>query len=125
MTDQPARIDRPITDDERTLIKQLCIAAVANQTGVSEEAAADALDDLIEKHGMYMEGDTQNVYVRTGTPGDGKNHVLVHVTREWLSFYASHPDEPINLDDHLTMRRTRDLTDEANQLRNDDPGEAR
>lgn len=119
--DQPARIDRPLTDAERTLIKQLMIATYATKYGVSEETAADALDALIESNGIYMEGDSLNVYVRVGTPGDGKpHHVLLHVTREWLSFYASNPDAPINLDEHLTMRRTKDLTDEANQLREAD-----
>ena len=44
-------------------------------------------------------GHRHPVYVKTGTPGDGPNHVLVHVTREWLPFHAEQP-EAIDLDKH-------------------------
>ena len=61
MTDSTPAINRPLTDDEHTLIAQLCIWVVTDQTGVTDQAAADALDDLIERHGLYMEGDAHDV----------------------------------------------------------------
>ena len=100
-TENLAAVNRPITDDERTLIKQLCIYCVADQTGVTNEAAVAALENIIETEGIYMHGDSYNVWVKVGTEGDGKDHrTLVHVTREWLAFYAANPDEPLDFDQH-------------------------
>jgi len=94
-----APINRPLTDAERDLLNLLAIRVIADQTGVTDQAAADALDDLIERDGLYLEGDAHDVYVKTGTPGDGPNHVLVPATREWLAFHAEQP-EAIDLDRH-------------------------
>lgn len=98
MTDQPAPINRPLTDRERDLLNQLLIAKL--QTGIEEssgvhvlaESVAGALDDLIAKVGLRREGDNTTVSVVTGT-----GHVLLTVTREFLAFHAQH-DEQITED---------------------------
>lgn len=97
MPDQPAAINRPLTDDERDLIKQCAIWLVAEQHGFTDEQAAEYLEYLIERRGLYMHGDDQNVWVKTGKPDDPTSYTLVHFTREWLAFFASHPGEPIDL----------------------------
>ena len=94
MTDKAAPINRPLTDDERHLLNMLAIRVIADQTGVTDQAAADALDDLNEREGLYLEGDSTDVYIKAGK----HRHVVVHATREWLAFFAANPDEPIDLD---------------------------
>ena len=87
-TDRPAAINRHLTDDERDLLAQLTVWTIAEQTGVSDEEAARALDELNEKSGLYMEGDAIDAYVKTTE----HNHVIVHVTREWLAHFTTcHP----------------------------------
>ncbi|WP_418601581.1 hypothetical protein [Mycolicibacterium sp. SCSIO 43805] len=83
MTDQPAPINRRLTDDERQLLADLTIWCIAEQTGVSDDEAARALDELHQKTPLQMEGDAVNVYVKTSN-----GHVIVHCTREWLAFHA-------------------------------------
>lgn len=83
MTDQPTPIDRPLTDDERHLLADLTVWCIAEQTGVSDDEAARALDELHQKSPLQMEGDAVDVYVKTGN-----GHVIVHCTREWLAFHA-------------------------------------
>lgn len=97
VTDQPAAINRPLTDEERDLIRQVAIWLVAEQHGITDEQAADYLEYLTECRGLYMQGDDRNVWVKTGTPDDPTSYTLVHFTREWLAFFASHSDEPIDL----------------------------
>lgn len=84
-------INRPLTTDERELLMQVAIWCVAEQTGITDETAADVLDDLNERDGLYLEGDALDAYITTGT---GK--IILHCEREWLAFFA-HQDEPVDL----------------------------
>lgn len=104
--DNRAPVRRPLDDDERTLLAQLTIWCIAEQTGVSDEDAQIALDKLNQESGLYMSGDDYDVYVKT-TEHD---HVIVHVTREWLDFHA-HSGEQLTseqLRKDLTYRPNRE-----------------
>lgn len=103
MSNTPAPINRPMTDDERTLVKQLAVATITGQTGASDKAAADWLGRLTDREGLHLTYDTRDAYLRTDA---GK--VIVHVTREWLAFYAANPDEPIDLDNDLSWIKEAD-----------------
>lgn len=86
VTDQPARIERPLDDDERNLLRRLAIRVVAEQSGSDEQTAAAALDTFTEKGEAVIRGDAVNVYL------DVAGHTIVHATREWLAFHAHHHD---------------------------------
>lgn len=88
--DQPVPINRPLTDDERHLMAHLAAAVLAQQTGATVETAAQVLKTHPGE--IHLVGDAIDCSLTL----DGK--VLVHVTREFLAFFASHPDEVIDLD---------------------------
>ncbi|ART72283.1 hypothetical protein BTO20_30340 [Mycobacterium dioxanotrophicus] len=94
MPDQPAAIRRPLTDRERALLDELTRWVVTEQTGWTDQQAVDWLEATNEKIGMHRHGDSVNAYVSTGN-----GHVILHVTREWLAYWA-HTDEQIS-DDEL------------------------
>ena len=94
MTDKRARIRRPLDDDERTLLTQLAIWALAEQTGVSDDEAQRALDRLNNDSGLDIRGDDYDVYIRTREHG----HTIVHATREWLEWHA-HSGEQLTSDE--------------------------
>lgn len=102
MTDQPAPVNRPLTDPERHLIAHLAAAVLAQQTGCTIEVAADVLGTYADEGRMHLKGDSVDCHLTV----DGK--VLVHVTREFLSFFASNPDEVIDLDKYATYFREED-----------------
>lgn len=77
------RVNRGLTDPERSLLSYLAVRTVADQVPCSEEAAADALDELAGRGLMHLRGDVYDAYVTAN------GHVLVHCTREWLSFMAT------------------------------------
>ncbi|WP_319454252.1 MULTISPECIES: hypothetical protein [unclassified Mycobacterium] len=79
-------INRPLTDQERTLMCQLAIATVVEQTGKDRETVADELDAMT----IVVHGDDRNAYL----DADGKT--LVHITREDLALAANHPDETLH-----------------------------
>lgn len=93
MSDQPAAVNRPLTDDERHLLTQLTIWVIAEQTGVTDDEAAQALDDLNRDIGLHMQGDNVDVHVITGN-----GHGLLCCTREWLAYWA-HTDEELTIDE--------------------------
>ena len=95
MTDNPVAINRPITDEERTLMAHLAAAVIAKQTNTTIEIAADALKNYEGE--IHLSGNNIDCYMTL----DGK--VLVHVTREFLAFYASNPDEVIDLDKYAVV----------------------
>lgn len=94
MSDEPAPVNRLLTDDERQLLANLTIWCIAEQTGVSDEEASDALGRLTQEGRLYMEGDAVDAYVKVKPNG----HVLVHCTREWLAFHA-HSGEQVSSDE--------------------------
>jgi len=100
MNNTPAAIHRRLTDDERHLMAHLAAAVLAQQTGVTIEAAADTLMNY--DGDIHLQGDDIDCYMTL----DG--HVLIHVTREFLAFFASHPDEVIDLDKYSQLHRRED-----------------
>lgn len=82
--DNRAPVRRRLDDDERELLIQLTIWSLAEQTGVTDDEAQQALDKLNQESGLDITGDDYDVYVRTRQHG----HVIVHCTREWLDFHA-------------------------------------
>jgi hypothetical protein len=79
-------INRPLTDEERTLMCQLAIASVAQQTGKDRETVADELDAMV----IVTHGDAQDAYLEA----DGKT--LVHISRADLALAANHPGETLH-----------------------------
>ena len=73
-------INRPLTDDERSLLLRLAVDVVAGQLGCHPEAAADALDGLA----VTLRGDARDVYL------DANGRQIVHTTRDWLAWHATH-----------------------------------
>lgn len=92
--DNRAPVRRRLDDAERTLLNQLTIWCLAEQTGVSDAEAQRALSKLIEESGLDIAGDAYDVYVKTREHG----HVIVHCTREWLAFHA-HSGEQLTSDE--------------------------
>ncbi len=88
--DQPAPIRRALTDDERRLMAHLASAVLAQQLDLTVEEAAQQLKHYPGE--IRLQGDDIDCEMTL----DGT--VIVHCTREWLSFFASHPDEVIDLD---------------------------
>ena len=82
-------IDRRLTDPERDLLAYLAVRTIVEQTGFEWKAVARALGDCAERGEVVIHGDA--VDVRLELCG----RVLVHCTREWLSFYAHFAPEDI------------------------------
>lgn len=99
---QPGAVRRRLTDEERHLLGHLAAVVLAQQTGAPLTAAVGALEDLADEGRISLTGDDYDVHMKV----DGK--VLVHCTREWLSFFASHPDEVIDLDRYCTYYKDGD-----------------
>lgn len=96
-------INRPLTDDERHLMRDLAIQVVCTQTGCTPEAAVDALESFAEDGTLILHGDTNDAYL------EAAGNVLVHAERDWLAFHAAYPGndpmknaEPIRRDDSGT-----------------------
>jgi hypothetical protein len=87
-------IDRPLNDDERSLLLRLAIATLAEQTGSNEQTAADALDHFTEEGKAIIRGDGEDVYLEVA------GNVLVHARRDWLAFHASFPGHDPMADGH-------------------------
>lgn len=102
MTDQPAPINRPLTDAERSLLLDLAVRVIADQSGIphtdgecrSCSVSASVLEEFVDTGQVYAHGDRINCYLDVGP-----NRKMVHATREWLAFHAEHP-EAIDLDKH-------------------------
>jgi hypothetical protein len=99
--DKPAAINRPLTDDERDLMRALTVRVIADQSGIPHTAddcracsvVATVLDEFAERGEVHLYGDAVDCYMAVGP-----NEKLVHATREWLAFFAANPSEPIDLD---------------------------
>jgi hypothetical protein len=61
MTTGPVRIDRPLTELEKTIITYLAIRTVADQSGASEDDAAAALDTFTEDGLVHLRGNAYDV----------------------------------------------------------------
>lgn len=78
----PPEINRPLDDAEKYLLCRLAVASVAKQTGVSEQVAADSLDQLAAEGKATFEGDARDAYLLV----NGRS--LIHCERDWLAFHA-------------------------------------
>lgn len=76
------KINRPLTDDEKSLVCRLAIASVMKQTGATEQAAAAVLDRFAAEGRAVFEGDAQDAYLTV----NGRR--LIHCERDWLAFHA-------------------------------------
>ena len=107
MTDNdhnPAPINRPLTDEERSLMNMLAIEIVAQQTGCDADTAAATLDQLASESEITL----RHVYL------EACGKVLVHATREGLAFHAEHP-EAIDPARHAHPISDDDTDEEAGQ----------
>jgi hypothetical protein len=75
-------IDRRLTDPERDLLAYLAVQTIVEQTDYEWKTVCRTLGDCAERGEVVIHGDA--VDVRLEVCG----RVLVHCTREWLSFYA-------------------------------------
>lgn len=102
MTDNPAAINRPITDDERALMLSLAIRCMADQSDLPHtdgNCPACAVGEAVigefgERGEIHLYGDAIDCYMSVGATEE-----FVHCTREWLAFHAEHP-EAIDMDKH-------------------------
>ena len=76
MTDKPAPINRPLTDDERHLMIALAIRVIADQSGIphTEDAlhsddcrscavASSVLGEFVDRGEVYLTGDHYDAYL--------------------------------------------------------------
>ncbi len=78
----PMSFDRRLTEDEKSLICWLAVRTVSSQTGGDDQAAADALDRLIEMDRIELLTTPTDAYVVAC------GNVIVHAARDWLAFHA-------------------------------------
>lgn len=110
MTNQPAPINRPISDAERQLMLDLAVRVIADQSGIAHTSgiceacaiSASVLAEFVDNAEVRLRGDNVHCYLDVG-PNDG----LVHATREWLTFHAEHP-EAIDYNRHCRPRNEDD-----------------
>lgn len=93
MSTNPAAINRPLTDDERSLMNRLAIVVVARETRCTADTAANVLDQHAAEGNVLLRGDAYNAYL------DVCGKTIVHCARDWLAFHAEHP-EAIDLQRH-------------------------
>jgi hypothetical protein len=79
-------IDRPLTDPERSLLAYLSVQTIVEQTSFDWQTVVDALKDCAGRGEVTVCGDAVDVRLKVC------GRVLVHCTREWLSFYAHAPE---------------------------------
>lgn len=82
-------IDRPLTDDERNYMLRLAISVVAYRMGCTDDIAAAALDAT----DCRLVGDADEATLTSN------EHVIVRVSREWLTFHAM-TNAPVNIEDY-------------------------
>jgi hypothetical protein len=82
-------IDRRLTDPERDLLAYLAVQTIVEQTDYEWKAVCRTLGDCAERGEVVIHGDAVDVRVELC------GRVLVHCTREWLSFYAHFAPEGI------------------------------
>jgi hypothetical protein len=71
-----------LTDRERMLLLRLAIHNLCQQTGCTEQDAAQALDHFAEQGDVVTRGDQRDVYLEVC------GAVHIHATREWLRWAA-------------------------------------
>jgi hypothetical protein len=77
--------NRPLTDQERSLLMALATRSLADQFPCSHDEAADVLEYRAAQGQLEIVGnaETANVYVC--------GNLLVETQRDWLAFHAAHP----------------------------------
>ncbi|SBS77831.1 hypothetical protein MHPYR_490044 [uncultured Mycobacterium sp.] len=93
--DDSAPVNRPLNDDERHMLNELVVwkirHGIAANSGVhvDQDSTIDALDDLIEKHGMALQYGERQVYVTVGE----RRNIILRVSREFLAFHSQHDEQ--------------------------------
>lgn len=80
------KVNRQLTDAERTAMCQVAIEVVAKQTGRDRATVADELDEM----DLRLHGDAVDAYL------DADGVTLVHISREDLALAANHPGETLH-----------------------------
>jgi hypothetical protein len=79
---QPVEFDRPLNEAEKHLLAGAAVLRVAERCGVTEEAAAEALDHYADRGETYWKADAVQVcFIVAG-------NVIIRSTREALAWYA-------------------------------------
>jgi hypothetical protein len=81
-----ATIDRPLNDQERSLLLNLATRNIADETGCTHDEATDVMARLVAEGQLVIEGNAEDVVVRIGS-----GTVLVEAKRDWLSFHSQFP----------------------------------
>jgi hypothetical protein len=80
----------PLDDRERGLLAYLAIRTICAQTGDSEQATADVLDEFAADGLVSIYRNATDCYLCVRDQ-DGEDHVIVHAERDWLSWMAHRP----------------------------------
>jgi hypothetical protein len=75
-------IDRRLTDPERDLLAYLAVQTIVEQTDYEWKTVCRTLGDCAERGEVVIHGDAVDVRLEL------RGHVLVHCSREWLSWHA-------------------------------------
>lgn len=85
----------PLDDRERDLLAYLAIRTICAQTGDSEQAIADVLDEMTGDGLVSIYRNSSDAYL-TVRDGAGQDRVIVHAQRAWLHFAAHRADPAMN-----------------------------
>jgi hypothetical protein len=82
-----ARIDRPLNDEERSLLLALARRNIADTFPgpCTHDEATNVLARLVAEGQLVIEGNAERVFVR------GAGSLLAEAKRDWLSFHSSFP----------------------------------
>ena len=78
----PLRIDRPLTEDEKTLLCWLGTRALVDQLGCTEDVAVTSLDAYATCGLVHYQADEYRAFL------DIDGHRIVGTTRDFLAFAA-------------------------------------
>jgi hypothetical protein len=91
-TDLPVEINRPLNEQEKSLLCWLAIQTVREQTGVDEQAIADELDEIAAAGQAQFKANAEFAAIYIA------DFPLVFTTREWLAFVCmwstEQPEDP-------------------------------
>jgi hypothetical protein len=80
-----AEINRPLTDEERSLLLALATRNIADETGCTHDKASDVLENFVTRGQVELAGDARVVRVLVA------GHLRVEAARDWLAFHAAYP----------------------------------
>jgi hypothetical protein len=77
--------NRPLNDEERSLLLNMATRCIADQTGATHEHASDELGRFVDEGQLLIQADAEIVRVFAA------GHQIVDVARDFLAFHASNP----------------------------------